>query len=34
LAFLQVINRIALRMAAEKRILPTEAPPREPATVG
>ena len=31
LAFLQVINRIALRMAAEKRILPTEAPPREPA---
>ncbi len=33
LAFLQVINRIALRMAAEKRILPTEAPPREPAAV-
>ena len=32
LAFLQVINRIALRMAAaEKRIHSTEAPPREPA---
>jgi 2-isopropylmalate synthase len=30
LAFLQVINRIALRMAAEKRIHSTEAPPREP----
>jgi 2-isopropylmalate synthase len=34
LAFLQVINRIALRMAAEKRILPTEAPPHEPAAAG
>jgi 2-isopropylmalate synthase len=31
LAFLQVINRIALRMAAEQRIHSTEAPPREPA---
>ncbi len=31
LAFLQVINRIALRMAAEQRIHSTEAPPLEPA---
>jgi 2-isopropylmalate synthase len=31
LAFLQVINRIALRMAAEQRIHSTEAPPREAA---
>jgi 2-isopropylmalate synthase len=31
LAFLQVINRIALRMAAEKRIHSTEPPPLEPA---
>jgi 2-isopropylmalate synthase len=31
LAFLQVINRIALRMAAEQRIHSTEPPPREPA---
>jgi 2-isopropylmalate synthase len=30
LAFLQVINRIALRMAAEQRIHSTEAPPPEP----
>jgi 2-isopropylmalate synthase len=29
LAFLQVINRIALRMAAEKRIHSTDAPPME-----
>jgi 2-isopropylmalate synthase len=34
LAFLQVINRIALRMAAEQRIHSTEAPPREPAAAG
>jgi 2-isopropylmalate synthase len=34
LAFLQVINRIANRQAAaEKRILPTEAPPRETVEV-
>jgi 2-isopropylmalate synthase len=34
LAFLQVINRIALRnKAGLDRILPTEAPPREPAGV-
>jgi 2-isopropylmalate synthase len=31
LAFLQVINRIALRKAAGDRIRPTEAPPRAPA---
>src|SRR5262249_35162208 len=31
LAFLQVINRIALRKAAGDRIKPTEAPPAEPA---
>jgi 2-isopropylmalate synthase len=31
LAFLQVINRIALRMAVEQRIHSTDAPPREPA---
>ncbi|HEY7153362.1 MAG TPA: 2-isopropylmalate synthase [Gemmataceae bacterium] len=31
LAFLQVINRIALRMAAEQRIHSTDAPPREAA---
>ena len=29
LAFLQVINRIALRKGAGERILPTETPPRE-----
>jgi len=34
LAFLQVINRIALRMAAEQRIHSTEAPPREAVAVG
>jgi 2-isopropylmalate synthase len=34
LAFLQVINRIALRMAAEKRIHSTEAPPLETAAAG
>jgi 2-isopropylmalate synthase len=34
LAFLQVINRIAMRKAAGDRIRPTEAPPREVATAG
>ncbi|MHB1426020.1 MAG: 2-isopropylmalate synthase [Gemmataceae bacterium] len=34
LAFLQVINRIALRMAAEQRIHSTEAPPLETAAAG
>jgi 2-isopropylmalate synthase len=29
-AFLQVINRIVMRKAASERILPTQAPPREP----
>jgi 2-isopropylmalate synthase len=33
LAFLQVINRIALRMAAGDRIRATEPPPREPVGV-
>jgi 2-isopropylmalate synthase len=31
LAFLQVINRIAMRKAHEDRVLPTQPPPREPA---
>jgi 2-isopropylmalate synthase len=34
LAFLQVINRIALRKAYEQRIRPTEAPPREEPVAG
>jgi 2-isopropylmalate synthase len=34
LAFLQVINRIAMRKALGDRIRPTEAPPREVATAG
>ena len=34
LAFLQVINRIALRKAAGERIKPTENPPREAVPVG
>jgi 2-isopropylmalate synthase len=34
LAFLQVINRIALRKAAGDRIRPTETPPREPVAAG
>ena len=33
LAFLQVINRVALRKAAGDRIRPTEAPPRETVAV-
>jgi 2-isopropylmalate synthase len=33
LAFLQVINRIALRQAHSERILPTQAPPPEPVEV-
>jgi 2-isopropylmalate synthase len=33
LAFLQVINRIAMRKALSERILPTQAPPREELAV-
>jgi 2-isopropylmalate synthase len=34
LAFLQVINRIAMRKAYEGRVLPTEPPPNETAAAG
>ncbi len=34
LAFLQVINRIAMRKAHEGRVLPTEPPPKETAAAG
>jgi 2-isopropylmalate synthase len=34
LAFLQVINRIALRQAAQDRIRPTDTPPRETVAAG
>jgi 2-isopropylmalate synthase len=34
LAFLQVLNRVALRKAHGDRIRPTEVPPPEPAAVG
>ena len=34
LAFLQVINRICLRQAHEKRIRSTEPPPLEPVAAG
>jgi 2-isopropylmalate synthase len=33
LAFLQVINRIAMRKALSERILPTQPPPREELAV-